>query len=159
MGFQPEIGSVSVGTLRSLKRFLCPDALAAFPAAGAAFDAVGPSWAFHKYLPLATTITQTEEVGATESSWGSRAATESVVYDHAYAYAVESEEGALFFPDDVVGWALAAAMAQHQQYCALFEGFAGRAFEWYVLLHWPFSVLTCLRCHSCKILACAAFGA
>ena len=35
LGFQPEIGSVSTPVLRSLRRFLSPAALRAFPAEGA----------------------------------------------------------------------------------------------------------------------------
>jgi hypothetical protein len=31
---------------------------------------------------------------------------------------------------DTQAWALASSMAQHQQYQAMFEGFAGHAFEW-----------------------------
>lgn len=47
IAFQPEIGSVSSPVVESLRRFLSPEALAAFPRN--ASGPVHPSWAYHNY--------------------------------------------------------------------------------------------------------------
>lgn len=45
LAFQPEIGSVSTPTFESLRRFLSPAALEAFPRPG---KSVHPLWEYHK---------------------------------------------------------------------------------------------------------------
>jgi len=109
IGFQPEIGAASVPTLRSLQRFLRSAALSQYPAEGAQYDEVGAAWMFHKYEPMLTTVQNDTTL-------------DPFVYDHVYAYGPFG---------GVDAWAMAANMAQYQQYQALFEGFAGKAFIWY----------------------------
>ena len=92
---QPEVGSASQPTIRSLRRFLGAGALAAFPRRGGA--GAGEAWRYHNFLPLVT--------GA---------------YDHVYAY----EGGGGGAPPSAAWYAMASQLAQRQQYQALFEGFS-----------------------------------
>ena len=103
-----------------------------------------PSWAFHKYeafttpvesgAPAARAVSPAEPTELADQAVGlpgGRAAG-TALYDHVYAYAPTAaagaaEAGAAWGAED---WAAAAQLAQHQQYQALFEGFAAHAFEW-----------------------------
>jgi len=105
ISFQPEIGSISAPSIRSLSRFLNKTALDNFPVRNANSEDIDVSWLFHKYEAFTTTNT---EDGST--------------YDFVYAYGDHASAS---------DWSMAATMVQYQQYQALFEGFASHAFEWY----------------------------
>jgi hypothetical protein len=51
--------------------------------------------------------------------WGGKV--DASIYDFVYAYGDH---------ETIEDWSMAATMVQHQQYQALFEGFASHAFEW-----------------------------
>jgi len=89
----PEIGSMSAPWPQDLVRMLGSDADAGVPARGA--DATNDAWVYHKYEGL---------VGANG-------------YDAVYAYTAVDALG------DHVEWCWRAALAQYDQYQALFEGF------------------------------------
>jgi mannosylglycoprotein endo-beta-mannosidase len=108
LAFNPEVGSAAQPEYESLARFLSAGALAAVP--GRAGDArappLHPAWAFHAF-----------------EGWGDDAGG-----DQLYAYA---PRGAAPPAWDAREYCAAAALAQHAQYQALFEGYQEYAWQYY----------------------------
>eukprot|EP00038_Savillea_parva_P009082 m.181113 g.181113 ORF g.181113 m.181113 type:complete len:1092 (+) comp15169_c0_seq1:273-3548(+) len=101
VAFQPEIGSVSSPVVESLRRFMNPDALNAFPRTtpeGRALNPLHPTWEYHNYE------------GFTPSGLGQ---------DLLSRFGV---------PTTIEQYSIQAQMAQFFQYQALFEGFRHHAF-------------------------------
>lgn len=110
ISYQPEVGSVSMPVLRSLKRFLPPESLipGAVPHYLANDKDVPEAWQYHKYLPFTTDT-----------------------YDHIYAYSADYQNGS--DPNTLRNliakeFAMRAQIIQLQQYQALYEGFS--LFQW-----------------------------
>ena len=112
VAFNPEVGSSAQPDYDSLARFLGAEALAAVPgrAGGARAPPVHPAWAFHAF-----------------EGWGDDAGG-----DQLYAYAPRGAGSGGAQPLwDAREYCWAAALAQHAQYQALFEGYQERAWEDY----------------------------
>ena len=106
ISFQPEVGSVSFPTLRSLQRFMPPSALqtSAIPSYLQSYNDVNTIWKYYKYLPF---ITET--------------------YDHIYAYSNLNNKSTININEFI--WR--AQLIQFQQYLGLIDGFLLRQFEFY----------------------------
>ena len=106
IGFQPEIGSVSIPSLNGLSKFLSEkEILHGYPHRNEN-SIVGDAWKFHNFLPWVTTLESNE------------------TYDQVYAY---------FGPNDTVladDWNGAAQLAAHMQYQNLCNGFISRMFKY-----------------------------
>ena len=105
IGFQPEIGSVSVPTLNGFLRFMSAKEIEhGFPRSRHP-DANSSTWSFHRFQP-----------------WTSRIG--NFTYDHVYAY---------FLPGssvDAEDWIAASQLAAFAQYQSLFDGFIYFLFEY-----------------------------
>ena len=120
IGFQPEIGSVSVSSSNGLSKFLSDKEVEhGYPRRNAS-TTVGVAWTFHNFLPWTTLLHDNES------------------YDHVYAY---------FKPNHTVlaaDWNAAAQLAAHVQYQHLCNGFISRIFNftsgiflWKTQSPWP----------------------
>jgi hypothetical protein len=106
IGFQPEIGSVSIPTYEGLLKFMSLDEIqSGFPSRNGR-ESNATAWNYHKFLPWTTQQQNTE------------------TYDHIYAY---------FAPNltvDAQDWTAAAQVAAHAQYQSLFNGFISYIFDY-----------------------------
>lgn len=120
IGFQPEIGSVSIPSLKGLSKFLsAKDVEDGYPRRNAS-TVVGDAWMFHNFLQW-TSVLPTNET-----------------YDHVYAYFGQNQT---IIVDD---WNAAAQLAAHVQYQHLCNGFISRIFNftsgvviWKTQSPWP----------------------
>jgi mannosylglycoprotein endo-beta-mannosidase len=120
IGFQPEVGSVSIPSSNGLSKFLSENEIYnGYPQRNQT-SGVGDAWTYHNFLPW-TTILQGNET-----------------YDQVYAY---------FGPNDTVhadDWNRAAQLAAHMQYQSLCNGFISHIFKftsavviWKTQSPWP----------------------
>ncbi len=122
ISFQPELGSVTNPSYKSMRRFLSPAALQRFPGSGN--GAAHPEYAFHNWLGFTTP----------NRTWNGL----SAPFDHIRNYCGGSA------PANASEFAAAATLAQIQQYQALFEGFQARMWSeytavvlWKSMSPWP----------------------
>ena len=120
IGFQPEIGSVSIPSSNGLSKFLSREEIVyGYPHRNTS-SMVGDAWTFHNFLPWTTALLNNES------------------YDHVYAY---------FGPNHMVSaddWNDAAQLASHMQYQNLCNGYISRIFKftsaviiWKTQSPWP----------------------
>ena len=109
ISYQPEVGSVSTPTLKSLRRFLSAKSLADFSVPPPLADEtdVHYSWRYHKYLPYTS---------------------KSHNYDHIYAY---YNTTAITMHDYI--WA--SQLVQYQQYKSLIEGYIIQQYIYYTAVY------------------------
>lgn len=104
IGFQPEIGSVSMPTYFGLTRFMSSEEIeSGYPMRNES-KSRNEAWEFYKALPWTTRLSDHE------------------TYDHVYAYF--SEKASVTAAD----WIAAAQLASHAQYQNLFNGFISHIF-------------------------------
>ena len=106
IGFQPEIGSVSMPSYNGLLRFLSLDEIESGAPCRNSSLSDERAWNYHKFLPWNTLLPN------------------NVSYDHVYAYFSKNE------CVNVSEWIAAAQIAAHAQYQNLFNGFIAHIFEY-----------------------------
>ena len=114
IGFQSEVGSASHPELESLKRFLSPKALNAFPDCGEASGyggSIHEEWSYFKYQPFS----------------------DGDGVDHICMFMYPPRDGNATTQrmESIEEYSWAAQFAQYLQYKALFEGYSYQMWEWY----------------------------
>jgi len=125
IGFQTEVGSVSHPELKSLQRFLSPEAMDSFPDCGETSDrggSVNEEWSYFKYLPF----TESEDIGAVDH-----------ICSFLYPPLVNdtSEDGVKSRMKSIEDYTWAAQLAQYFQYKTLFEGYSMKMWEYYSAIY------------------------
>eukprot|EP00980_Cylindrotheca_fusiformis_P019309 scaffold6632_cov102-Cylindrotheca_fusiformis.AAC.4 len=115
IAFQPEIGSASFPTLRSLLRFMSSESAEYFP--GYQDTNVHPTWKYHNFLGFTS---ERNPFAEDENQKGK--------VDLIYQYGA---------PMNISEYCLRAQLAQFTQFRSLFESFKLRMWEWYsAVLFW-----------------------
>jgi hypothetical protein len=102
--FQPEIGSASAPKYSGLLKFMSLEEASRGYPRRSLDDSKESTWAFHKFQPWTTTLSNNE------------------TYDHVYTYF------GTFVDVDLMDWISAAQIAAHRQYQNLFNGFIANMF-------------------------------
>jgi mannosylglycoprotein endo-beta-mannosidase len=105
VAFNPEVGSVSCPTDRSMRRFLSEESMNNFPKKFS--SDLNDTWGYHKYISFTTAADTTNVEGD---------------YDFIYSYGP---------PDDIEEYSIRAQLVQYEQYRALFEGYRLHQWEYY----------------------------